>query len=135
MPGSAVSSPASSSQSDAAVSGSAGSPTPSASARPHFGSGNGAASSVPGREKVTGYRSYDESELRRAHVVALLRRGNYPFPIVHAVLDELRTTGGPERVRAELAKREQELHRRSLRRLRASAALYGYLQRLQLTGQ
>jgi DNA-binding transcriptional MerR regulator len=87
----------------------------------------------PGREKITGYRVYDESELRKAQVVALLRRGNYPFPIVHAVLDEMRTTGSPERVRAELAKREQELHRRSLQRLRASAALYAYLQRLGLT--
>jgi hypothetical protein len=64
--------------------------------------------------------------------IMALRRGNYPFPIVHAVLDELRTTGSPERVRAELARREQELHRRSLRRLRASAALYAYLQRLGL---
>jgi DNA-binding transcriptional MerR regulator len=84
----------------------------------------------PAREKVTGYRVYDESELRKAQVVALLRRGDYPFPIVHAVLDELRMTGSPERVRAELAKRGQELHRRSLQRLRASAALYGYLQRI-----
>jgi DNA-binding transcriptional MerR regulator len=89
----------------------------------------------PGRERITGYRAYDESELRKAQVVALLRRGNYPFPIVHAVLDEMRTTGSPERVRAELAKREQELHRRSLQRLRASAALYAYLQRLELTKQ
>jgi DNA-binding transcriptional MerR regulator len=85
----------------------------------------------PGREKVTGYRVYDESELHKAHVVALLRRGDYPFPIMHAVLDELRTTGSSERVRAELAKREQDLHRRSLRRLRASAALYAYLQRVE----
>lgn len=82
----------------------------------------------PGREKGTGYRVYGESELRNAHLVALLRRGAYPFPIVQAVLDELRTTGSPERVRAELAKREQELHSRSLRRLGASAALYTYLQ-------
>jgi hypothetical protein len=49
-----------------------------------------------------------------------------------AVVSELRATGSPERVRAELAKREQELHRRSL--LRASAALYAYLQTLGLTG-
>jgi DNA-binding transcriptional MerR regulator len=87
----------------------------------------------PQRERYTGYRVYDETESRRAQVVALLRRGNYPFPIVHAVLDELRSTGSPERVRAELTRREQELHRRSLRRLRASAALYAYLQRLGLT--
>ncbi len=85
----------------------------------------------PSREKTTGYRVYDESELRRARVVALLRRGNYSFPIVRAVLDEMRATGSPERVRAELAKREQELQGRSLRRLRASAALYGYLQQVE----
>jgi DNA-binding transcriptional MerR regulator len=85
----------------------------------------------PGREKGTGYRVYDESEFHKARVVALLRRGNYPFPIMHAVLDELRTTGSPERVRAELAIREQELRRRSLRRLRGSAALYAYLQRVE----
>ncbi|WP_261987312.1 hypothetical protein [Actinomadura sp. HBU206391] len=54
-----------------------------------------------------------------------------PKPLIDAVLDELRTTGSPERVRAELAKREQELYRRSLRRLRGSAALHTYLQRVR----
>ncbi|HZB34268.1 MAG TPA: MerR family transcriptional regulator [Streptosporangiaceae bacterium] len=85
----------------------------------------------PSRERATGYRVYDESELRRAHVVALLRRGNYSFPVIEAVLDEMRTTGSPERVLAELAKRERELRGRSLRRLRASAALYGYLEQTE----
>jgi DNA-binding transcriptional MerR regulator len=79
------------------------------------------------RQRGTNYRVYDAAELRAAQVVALLRRGGYPFEIVAAVLAELRTTGSPQRVRAELARREQELHRRGLRRLRASAALYGYL--------
>jgi DNA-binding transcriptional MerR regulator len=82
----------------------------------------------PGREKSTGYRVYNEAEFRNAHLIALLRRANYPFPIVHAVLDELRTSGSPERARSELAKREHDLHRRSLERLGASAALYTYLQ-------
>ena len=86
----------------------------------------------PGRDPATGYRAYDEREVRAARVVALLRRGGYPFPIVRAVVEELRSTGSPERVRAELARREQQLRRRSLRRLRASAALYGYLERLRL---
>jgi DNA-binding transcriptional MerR regulator len=81
----------------------------------------------PDRDGSTGYRVYDQSELRKAQVVALLRRGHYPFPIVQAVLDELGPNGRPERVRAELAKREQDLHHRSLRRLRASAALSAYL--------
>jgi DNA-binding transcriptional MerR regulator len=86
----------------------------------------------PGREPATGYRTYDEPEVRTARVVALLRRGGYPLAIVRAVVEELRSTGSPERVRAELARREQQLRRRSLRRLRASAALYAYLERLGL---
>ncbi|WDZ83078.1 MerR family transcriptional regulator [Micromonospora cathayae] len=81
----------------------------------------------PGRERGTSYRVYDDTELRAAQVVALLRRGGYPFDIVASVLDELRTTGSPQRVRAELARREQDLRRRGLARLAASAALHGYL--------
>ncbi|WP_207921572.1 MerR family transcriptional regulator [Micromonospora sp. KC721] len=81
----------------------------------------------PVRAPGTGYRVYDAAELRAAQVVALLRRGGYPFEIIAAVLDEMRTTGRPQRVRAELARREQDLHQRSLRRLRASAEFYGYL--------
>ncbi|MBQ1024827.1 MerR family DNA-binding transcriptional regulator [Micromonospora sp. C95] len=81
----------------------------------------------PTREAGTGYRVYDEAEQRAAQVVALLRRGAYPFEIITAVLAEMRTTGSPQRVRAELARREQELHRRSRRRLAASAALHDYL--------
>ncbi|MGC5311783.1 MerR family transcriptional regulator [Micromonospora zamorensis] len=81
----------------------------------------------PRRTPGTNYRVYDEAELRAAQVIALLRRGAYPFEIIEAVLGELRTTGSPQRVRAELARREQELHARSLRRLRGSAALHDYL--------
>ncbi|MEH0930414.1 hypothetical protein [Micromonospora sp. CPCC 205558] len=70
---------------------------------------------------------YDETELPAAQVIALLRRGAYPFGVIAAVLGELWTTGSAQRVRAELARREQELHTRSLRRLRGSAALHDYL--------
>ncbi|WP_151475764.1 MerR family transcriptional regulator [Streptomyces albicerus] len=83
----------------------------------------------PTRERGTRYRRYSASEARLAQVVALLRRGNHPFSTIGSVLAELRTTGNPERVRAELAGRERELHRRSLSRLRGSAALHAYLQR------
>jgi DNA-binding transcriptional MerR regulator len=83
----------------------------------------------PARERGTGYRLYDESALRQAHMVALLRKNGYGFDIVSAVLDEVRSEHHrrPERVRAELARREQDLHRRSWRRLRASAMVYGYI--------
>ena len=82
----------------------------------------------PHRQRGTGYRVYDVAEWRAAQVVALLRRGAYPFDIITAVLDELRTTGqrrtgsGPN-----WRRREQDLHHRSLRRLGASAALHDYL--------
>src|SRR2546430_721915 len=89
----------------------------------------------PGRGPGAAYRVYDEAELRAAHGVARLRRGGYPFPIIETVVGELRTTGSPERVRAELARREHELQRRSVRRLGASAALYAYLRRRGLVGQ
>ena len=82
----------------------------------------------PTRQRGTRYRLYDPTELRNARVVALLRRGAYPLPTVKAVLDELRTTGSPERVRAELAQRERDLHRRSRARLKGSAALDAYLE-------
>lgn len=87
----------------------------------------------PTREKVTGYRRYSASEAGPAQIVALLRRGNHPFSTIGAVLAEMRTTTDPERVRAELVGRERELHRRSLSRLRGSAALDVYLQRLTKT--
>jgi len=81
----------------------------------------------PARDHPTGYRVYDAAEVRNARVVALLRRGDYPIPIVRAVLDELRSTGSPQRVRTELAKRERELADRSRRRLAGTAALHTYL--------
>jgi hypothetical protein len=65
-----------------------------------------------------------------AHVIALLRRGHYPLATIQAVLDELRTTGSPDRVRAELVHRERDLHCRSLHALRAASALYAYLENL-----
>ncbi|WP_017591613.1 MerR family transcriptional regulator [Nocardiopsis potens] len=81
----------------------------------------------PGRDPATGHRVFDAAELRIAHAVALLRRGGYPLPLVAAAVAEMRSTGGAERARARLAEREEELHRRSLLRLRASAAFHAYL--------
>ena len=81
----------------------------------------------PAREPATGYRVYDTAEVRNARVVALLRRGGYPLPVVGAVLGELRSTGNPQRVQAELAKRDRELTTRSARRMSGTAALHAYL--------
>ena len=83
----------------------------------------------PARDGQTGYRTYTAADLRDANVVALLRRGAYGLSTIAAVLDELRATGSPERVRAALASRQHDLTRRSLARLAASAAFHAYLTR------
>ncbi|GGQ27537.1 MerR family transcriptional regulator [Streptomyces roseolilacinus] len=84
----------------------------------------------PDREPSTGYRLYNRSELRVAQVVALLRKGHHPLAAIEAVLRGLRANGSTDRVLDELDARAEDLHRRSLRRLAASAALHGYLCRL-----
>jgi len=83
----------------------------------------------PARERVTGYRVFDLGAARDAHLVRLLREGNFPMMIIRAALDEMHSSadGRPERVGAELSRRKAELHERSLARLRADATLIAYL--------
>jgi DNA-binding transcriptional MerR regulator len=81
------------------------------------------------REQATGYRLYDVAAARDAHLVRLLREGNFPMEIIRAALAEMHSSpdGRPERVGAELNRRDSQLHDRSLTRLRADAALVAYL--------
>jgi DNA-binding transcriptional MerR regulator len=83
----------------------------------------------PERERATGYRVYDRGSARDAHLVRLLREGNFPTTIIRAALAEMHSSpdGRPERVGAELNRRDLQLHERSLARLRADAALIVYL--------
>jgi DNA-binding transcriptional MerR regulator len=83
----------------------------------------------PARDRATGYRVYDRDAARDAHLIKLLREGQFPMQIIRAALDEMRSSseGRPERVGAELSRRDRELDDRSLARLRANAALINYL--------
>ena len=83
----------------------------------------------PSRERTTSYRAYDVPAARDAHLVRLLREGNFPMAIIRAALDEMHSSpdGRPERVGAELNRRDAELHERSLARLRADATLIAYV--------
>jgi DNA-binding transcriptional MerR regulator len=83
----------------------------------------------PARERATGYRVFDVAAARDAHLVRLLREGNFPMTIIRAALDEMHSSrdGRPERVGAELSRRNAQLHERSLALLRADAALVAYL--------
>jgi DNA-binding transcriptional MerR regulator len=81
----------------------------------------------PIRDGATGYRIFEPAEQRTAHLIAVLRRGNVPFAIVHPVVETMRATGSTTRALAELARRDQEIQQASRRRLQGSAALFAYL--------
>ena len=82
----------------------------------------------PTRARGTGYRQFDRTEQRTAHLVAVLRRGGFPFPIITDAVGVLRASGDPARALAALRRRDDDLHRTSVRRLRGSAAVSDYVQ-------
>ena len=62
----------------------------------------------PVREQYSRYRLYDEHQMRRLRVVALLRDAGYPFNVIQTVLDES-AAGQPEKAIAAVEKRREEL--------------------------
>ena len=66
----------------------------------------------PVREQYSRYRLYDEHQMRRLRVVALLRDAGYPFDVIQSVLDEL-AAGQPEKAIVAVEKRREELTRSS----------------------
>src|SRR5215212_1423787 len=63
---------------------------------------------LPIRENSSKYRLYDERQLRRLHIVALLRQANYDFAAIRTTLDELEA-GQPQRAVAAVERRRHEL--------------------------
>jgi len=66
----------------------------------------------PVREQHSRYRLYDEQQMRRLRVVALLRDAGYPFNVIQSVLDES-AAGRPEKAIVAVEKRREELTRTS----------------------
>ncbi len=66
----------------------------------------------PVRAQYSRYRLYDEQQMRRLRVVALLRDAGYPFNVIQSVLDEL-AAGRPEKAIVAVEKRREELTRTS----------------------
>ena len=66
----------------------------------------------PVREPYSRYRIYDEQQMRRLRVVALLRDAGYPFNVIQSVLDES-AVGQPEKAIVAVEKRREELTRSS----------------------
>jgi DNA-binding transcriptional MerR regulator len=62
----------------------------------------------PIRDQNSGYRLYDEQQMRRLHVVVLLREVGYDFRTIRSVLDEL-ASGRPEKAIEAGEKRSEEL--------------------------
>jgi DNA-binding transcriptional MerR regulator len=62
----------------------------------------------PLRDQSSRYRLYDEQQMRRLRVVALLRDAGYDFNVILSVLDEL-AAGRPEKAIAAVERRREEL--------------------------
>ena len=81
----------------------------------------------PERDPATGYRVYGPAEQRAARLVAVLRAGGFAFPIIDDAIATMRADGGLTQALAHLSRRDEQVHRNSVRRLHASAALHSYL--------
>jgi DNA-binding transcriptional MerR regulator len=66
----------------------------------------------PSRDTTSRYRLYDEQQMRRLRVVALLREAGSDFPAVRLALDEL-AAGSTEKAIAAVEKRRADLARTS----------------------
>jgi DNA-binding transcriptional MerR regulator len=81
----------------------------------------------PQRDPATGYRVYDATEQRIAHLIGVLRTGHFQFPIIEAVIATLRASGSVSRALAQLSRRDEQVQHHSRLRLDGSAALSAYL--------
>ena len=79
----------------------------------------------PTREPGSRYRLYDERQLRRLQIVALLRQAQHDFVAIRATLDELES-GQPQRAVAAIEQRRGEVAAVSWRCLQAMAAFHDY---------
>ena len=80
----------------------------------------------PQRDDSSGYRLYDEQQLRRLRVVVLLRDAGYAVEAIRLVLDEL-AAGRPERALRAVEGRRVEVARASRACAAATAAFWEYV--------
>jgi DNA-binding transcriptional MerR regulator len=84
---------------------------------------------TPSRDPATGYRLYNQTQLIRARVTALLRGSGYSLAAAKEVMDAMRG-GDPARTRTALRSRLRDLDRLSWKRMRATATFFAYLEGL-----
>lgn len=80
----------------------------------------------PTRDRSSRYRLYDEAQMRRLRVVALLREAGYDFDAIRTTLHEL-AANRPKRAIAAIEARRAELTRRSWAALAAASAFRAYV--------
>ncbi|MFZ5815822.1 MAG: MerR family transcriptional regulator [Bacillota bacterium] len=80
----------------------------------------------PRRDPESGYRLYDEEEVRRLQIVTLLRKANYGREVIRAVLAQL-TAGRLDEAVTAAEERLRDLSQASRRCMAATAALHAYL--------
>lgn len=81
---------------------------------------------LPTRENGSRYRLYDEQQLRRLRIVALLRQASYDFADIRTTLNEF-DAGQPQRALAAVEHRRSELARMSWRCVAAMSSFQGYI--------
>jgi DNA-binding transcriptional MerR regulator len=82
---------------------------------------------LPKRD-TDGHRRFGPTDVRDARLVAMLRQSRYPLPAIKPIMDEFRSSGGADALRAAVAAREAESGRRARAMLAAATALHGYLE-------
>lgn len=79
----------------------------------------------PVRDQFSRYRLYDEEQVRKLQVVALLRKANYDFDAIKATLQQI-ASGTTEQALAAADQRLKELAEASQRCAKATASLWSY---------
>ncbi|WP_406055510.1 TioE family transcriptional regulator [Streptomyces sp. NBC_01077] len=81
----------------------------------------------PRRDALTGYRVYDEADVRDARLVHQLRRGSYLLEQIAPLITQVRAAGGLEPLEAALGDWRDRLSARGRSMLAGASALEAYL--------
>ncbi|WP_327296665.1 TioE family transcriptional regulator [Streptomyces sp. NBC_01197] len=84
----------------------------------------------PRRDPLTGYRVYDEADVRDARLAHQLRRGGYPLEQIAPLIAQVRAAGGLEPLEAALGDWRGRLSARGRAMLTGAAELEAYLREL-----
>ncbi|GAA4977488.1 TioE family transcriptional regulator [Streptomyces hyderabadensis] len=87
----------------------------------------------PRRDPVTGYRRYDEADVRDARLARQLRRGGYPLERIAAVVAQVRSAGGVEPLEPALHEWRDRVTARGRAMVAGAAELDAYLRARERT--